>query len=188
MRQIRKFGTLYTATQNYSDIPDALRNQFATQLTFNTTSERDLEAIGKIDSGYVWVVKELRRYEFLDLTFRVGNAGLVPIFRSDMAESPESEGNYNAPGGIRSAKSQNAMVDYGAIIREKIISGDVVWVSRLAALVEEKYHIDKDVAKLKLRDALLKLLSAGEVQAHKYDDGESGETVSLYFPTCGAEK
>ena len=39
MRQVRQFGALYTATQNYSDIPDALRNQFATQLTFNTTSE-----------------------------------------------------------------------------------------------------------------------------------------------------
>ncbi|MGH9917722.1 MAG: hypothetical protein ACRD6W_02435, partial [Nitrososphaerales archaeon] len=68
MRQVRQFGALYTATQNYSDIPDLLRNQFATQLTFNTTSERDLDAIRKIDLGYVWIVKELRPYQFIDLT------------------------------------------------------------------------------------------------------------------------
>ena len=48
-------------------------------------------------------------------------------------------------------------------------------------MVEEAYRIDKDVAKLKLRDVLLKLISAGEVQVQKYDDAESGETISLYF-------
>lgn len=91
MLQVRQFGKLYAAMQNYSDINDRYRNQFGTQLTFNTTSERDLEAIRKIDPSYVWIVKELHQYEFIDLTFRVGNAGLVPIFQADLSELPQTE-------------------------------------------------------------------------------------------------
>jgi hypothetical protein len=48
-------------------------------------------------------------------------------------------------------------------------------------LVEQRYHVAKDAAKLRLRDVLLKLLNAGEVQAQRFDDVDSGETVSLYF-------
>ena len=58
----------------------------------------------------------------------------------------------------------------------------------LASQIEENYHVDKNVAKLKVRDVLLKLLSAGEVQAQKFDDAESGETLSLYFAKSGDEK
>ena len=188
MRQIRQFGALYTATQNYSDIPDALRNQFATQLVFNTTSERDLEAIRKIDSAYVWIVKELRPHQFIDLTFRVGNGGIIPIFRADRVELPERQVQYGGPADIANTQSQNPAIDYGAIVREKLDNGDVVWVSRLAGQIEENYHIDKNVAKLKVRDVLVKLLGAGEVQAQKYDDAESGETLSLYFVKSGEEK
>ncbi len=130
MRQIRQFGALYTATQNYSDIPDALRNQFATQLVFNTTSERDLEAIRKIDSAYVWIVKELRPHQFIDLTFRVGNGGIIPIFRADRVELPDRQAQYGAPADVASAQSQNPAIDYGAIVRERLDNGDVVWVSR----------------------------------------------------------
>jgi hypothetical protein len=188
MRQIRQFGALYTATQNYSDIPDALRNQFATQLVFNTTSERDLEAIRKIDSAYVWIVKELRPHQFIDLTFRVGNGGIIPIFRADRVEHPDRQAQYGAPTDVASTQSQDPAIDYGAIVRETLDSGDVVWVSRLASQIEENYHVDKNVAKLKVRDVLLKLLSAGEVQAQKYDDAESGEVLSLYFAKSGEEK
>jgi hypothetical protein len=188
MRQIRQFGALYTATQNYSDIPDALRNQFATQLTFTTTSERDLEGIRKIDSAYVWIVKELRPHQFIDLTFRVGNGGVIPIFRADRVELPARQAQYAAPSDIAGTQPQNPAMDYGALVRERLDCGNVVWVSRLASQIEENYHIDKNVAKLKVRDILLKLLSAGEVQAQKYDDAESGETLSLYFAKSEEEK
>jgi hypothetical protein len=188
MRQIRQFGALYTATQNYSDIPDALRNQFATQLTFNTTSERDLEAIRKIDSAYVWIVKELRPHQFIDLTFRVGNDGIVPIFRADRVGLPEHQARSSLPGDVSGIQTQTLAIDYGVVVQEKLDSGDVVWVSRLAGSIEEDYHVDKNVAKLKVRDVLLKLLSAGEIRAQKYDDAESGETLSLYFAKSGDEK
>ena len=147
-----------------------------------------MEAIRKIDSAYVWIVKELRPHQFIDLTFRVGNAGIVPIFRADKVALPERQVQYDAPADVASAQSQNPAIDYGAIVRERLDNGDVVWVSRLASQIEENYHVDKNVAKLKVRDVLLKLLSAGEVQAQKYDDAESGETLSLYFAKSGEEK
>lgn len=49
------------------------------------------------------------------------------------------------------------------------------------SVLERRYRVPKDAAKLRLRDALLKLLKAGEVQVQRFDDVESGETVSLYF-------
>ncbi|WP_157438759.1 hypothetical protein, partial [Acidiplasma aeolicum] len=36
-REIRAFGKLWTSTQNYSDMPSYVRNQFATQFIFNTS-------------------------------------------------------------------------------------------------------------------------------------------------------
>ncbi len=124
MRQVRQFGRLYAATQNYSDINDKYRNQFGTQLTFNTTSEQDLEAIRKIDPSYVWIVKELYQYEFIDLTFRVGNHGLVPIFQADLTglSQIESQVKYAVPANTITARSTTAKtsIDYEGIITEKL--------------------------------------------------------------------
>lgn len=185
MREIRQFGALYTATQNHTDVPDNLR-QFGTELAFNTTSERDLEAMGRIDPAYPWIVKELRPHEFIDLTFRVGNEGLVPIFRADLVESPPEAEHHAA--GVGDHGKPEAAPDYAALIAERIDKGEVVWVSRLAALAEERYGVGKDAAKLKLRGVLVTLLAAGEVQVQRYDDAESGETASLYFAKSGEEK
>ncbi len=187
MREIRQFGALYTATQNHTDVPDTLR-QFGTELAFQTTSERDLEAMGRIDPAYPWVVKELRPHEFIDLTFRVGNEGLVPIFRADLLESPPEAERQHQVADAGDHGRPEAAPDYAAIVAERIDKGEVVWVSRLAALVEEGSGVGKDAAKLKLRSVLVKLLAAGEVQVQRYDDAESGETVSLYFAKSGEEK
>jgi energy-coupling factor transporter ATP-binding protein EcfA2 len=186
MREVRQFGSLYTATQNHTDVPDSLR-QFGTEVAFQTTSERDLEAMGRIDPAYPWIVKELRPHEFIDLTFRVGNEGLVPIFRADILESPRGEAERQMV--VTTSHSERDLApDYVAIIAERIDKGEVVWVSRLAAIVEERFGVEKDAAKLKLRSVLVKLLAAGEIQVQKYDGAESGETVSLYFAKSGEEK
>ncbi len=190
MPEVRQFGTLYTITQNLTDIPDNLR-QFGTELVFHTTSERDLGAISKIDTAYPWIVKELRPHEFIDLTFRVGNEGLVPIFKTDLVEAHSAAQNRAKDNNPMDSDDQTQQVnapDYAAIIAEKIDNGEVIWVSRLATLIEERYRVEKNIAKLKLRNVLLKLLAAGEIQVQKYDDTESGETVSLYFAKSEEEK
>lgn len=187
MRQVRHYGALLTATQNYSDIPDKLRNQFGSKFTYNTDSESDLTAIRAIDPGYAWMAKELDPFQFIDLTFRVGNGGIFPVFKADLVELPEREVEYDEPADIIRPQ-QAATVDYGAIIKQKLDNGDVVWTSRLATFLEEKYHIDKDIAKLKIKDTFQNLLNANEVQVMRYDDAGSGETVALYFAKCESEK
>ena len=190
MPEVRQFGTLYTVTQNLTDIPDNLR-QFGTELVFHTTSERDMGAMSRIDSAYPWIVKELRPYEFIDLTFRAGNEGLVPIFKTDLVaahSAAESRAKDNKTMDSNDQAQQHIAPDYATIIAEKIDNGEVIWVSRLATLLEERDHVEKNIAKLKLRNVLLKLLAAGEIQVQKYDDAESGETVSLYFAKSEEEK
>ncbi len=177
MRQVRQFGALYTATQNYSDIPDALRNQFATQLTFNTTSERDLEAIRKIDSAYVWIVKELRPHQFMDLTFRVGNGGIVPIFRADRVELPERQTQYDKPANV-------------ALIQQKTIDAIDYESEILAILRKEPLHqtgIDRalgiereDSRRLVVKKELKKLLDGDEIGRIRYLDS-TGKGKVLYY-------
>ncbi len=162
MLEIRQLGTLLTATQNQTDIPDNLR-QSGTELAFHTTVPKELEALGKIDPAYPWIVRHLQPYEFVDLAFRVGEAGLVPVFRVDMDALPKMEVRPVEPVDIAQEPQPQAPVDYRGIVEEELERGGVVWVSGLASLVEERYHFAKDAAKLRLRDVLLKLLKAGEV-------------------------
>ena len=180
MLEVRQFGTLLTATQNQTDIPDNLR-QFGTEFAFHTTIPKELEALGKIDPAYPWIVRHLQPYEFVDLSFRVGDAGLVPVFRADMGALPKMDVPRVEPVDISQEPRPQTPVDYRAIVEEELDGGRVVWVSGLASLVEERYHVAKDAAKLRLRAVLLKLLNAGEIQVQRFDDVKSGETVSLYF-------
>jgi hypothetical protein len=184
MRQIRQFGTLYTATQNYSDMPDALRNQFATQLTFNTTSEKDLEAIRKIDSAYVWIVKELRRYEFVDLTFRVGNTGVVPIFRADQVEMPEREVEYNNPAGITrlQPRTEATATSCEEVTRAALAGEDAVWSpTGLAAEFAKRNGTDENTAKLRVSKVLQGMLNNDELQRVKFEMPQDGRVMVLYF-------
>jgi hypothetical protein len=177
MRQTRQFGALYTATQNYSDIPDALRNQFATQLTFNTTSERDLEAIRKIDSAYVWIVKELRPHQFIDLTFRVGNGGIVPIFRADRIELPERQVQYDEPANVAAVqqKAEDA-TDYESEILNILKKEPLHQTGIDRALGIER----EDSRRLVVKKELKKLLDGDEIGRIKYLDS-AGKGKVLYY-------
>src|SRR5258708_17480518 len=94
---------------------------------------------------------------------------------------PKMEVRPVEPVDLAREPPPQAPVDYRVTVEEELERGGVVWVSGLASLVEQRYHVPKDAAKLRLRDALLKLLKAGEIQVQRCDDVESGETVSLYF-------
>ncbi len=178
MRQVRQFGALYTATQNYSDIPDALRNQFATQLVFNTTSERDLEAIRKIDSAYVWIVKELRPHQFIDLTFRVGNGGIIPIFRSDRIELPERQVQYDEPANVAPVQQKSAdITDYESEILSILRKEPLHQTGIDRALGIER----EDSRRLVVKKELKKLLDGNEIARVRYLDGSGKEKVLYYL-------
>lgn len=178
-RQVRRYGMLYTTTQNQSDVPDKLRGLYGTRFAFNTTTEKDLDSIRAIDPAFAWTAKELVPYHFIDVTFRTGKDGILPVFEADPIELPDRAAEE--VDASDSDRPGEAAVDYAAIVREKITNGEVVWVSGLAKSVKEKGDADKDTAKLKFRNILLKLLDAGEVQVQRLDDPESGEIASLYF-------
>jgi hypothetical protein len=178
MRQVRQFGALYTATQNYSDIPDALRNQFATQLTFNTSSERDLEAIRKIDSAYVWIVKELRPHQFIDLTFRVGNGGIIPIFRADRIELPERQVQYDEPANVAPVQRKSAdSTDYESELLNILKKEPLHQTGIDRALGIER----EDSRRLVVKKELKKLLDGDEIGRVRYLDGSGKEKVLYYL-------
>ncbi|EQD71863.1 ATPase, partial [mine drainage metagenome] len=55
-REIRDKGMLWITTQNYADMPDSIRNQFASQFLFKTTSQADLSALRSIEPLLAWTV------------------------------------------------------------------------------------------------------------------------------------
>lgn len=68
-REIRAFGMLWTATQNYTDIPNHVRNQFATQFLFNTNHQDDLVALKAIDEKLSWSASSMPKHCFTDARY-----------------------------------------------------------------------------------------------------------------------
>jgi len=68
-REIRDKGMLWITTQNYTDIPDSIRNQFATQFMFKTTSQNDLLALRAIEPLLSWTASSLPKHYFVDAQF-----------------------------------------------------------------------------------------------------------------------
>lgn len=186
-KEIRARGSLWTSTQNYTDIEDDVRNQFAAQFVFATSSKADLEALRAIDPMLAWSVTVLRPHQFLDAkSGRVHDSVWVYTFSPEgiaKETPPVSVEEYlsSAPGVARTTTT----FDYEAAIGEKL-KEEAVWVSGLAGYFSEKYGVSKDEAKLRVRDVLEKLVNADEVQRMKCE-AVSGETVVLYFRKCEDE-
>ena len=68
-REIRAFGKLWTSTQNYTDLDDSIRNQFATQFIFNTSNEKDLNALRIIDEKLKYAACTMPRHVFTDARY-----------------------------------------------------------------------------------------------------------------------
>jgi hypothetical protein len=179
-REIRSRGALWTSTQNYSDIEDGIRNQFATQFVFRTSSKADLEALRAIDPMLPWTATELRKHRFVDAKARFIHEGMVvyTFAPDDAANDGQPQQLSQVIGGVPPSAVETP--DYGEAVAEALANG-AVWVSGLAGQISERNHVDKDSAKLRVRSVLLKLLNADEVGVQKYDDAETGETISLYF-------
>jgi len=107
-REIRAFGMLWTATQNLSDIPDQLRNQFATQFAFSTTSENDLRAMSQIDRDLALCTSELRNHEFVDAkhekvhaTIAIFKANIGSLKERDLEELRPAEAGQHEPVALK---------------------------------------------------------------------------------------
>ncbi|MDV3278496.1 MAG: hypothetical protein LYZ69_08550 [Nitrososphaerales archaeon] len=186
-KEIRSRGSLWTSTQNYTDIEDDVRNQFATQFFFGTSSKADIEALRAIDPMLAWSVTVLKPHQFLDAKSEEVHARIRVL-----TFSPEGITKEQAPVSVEEYLSSTPAgataprIDYEATVRDKL-RDEPVWVSGLAGYFSDRYGVAKDEAKLKVRDILEKLVNGDEVQRMKYD-AESGETIVLYFPKSEDEK
>ena len=78
-REIRDKGMLWVTTQNYTDIPDSIRNQFASQFMFKSTGQNDMIALKAIEPLLAWTVSSLPNHYFVDAQFQNVHT-FIPVF------------------------------------------------------------------------------------------------------------
>ena len=164
-REIRERGALWTSTQNFTDIEDDVRNQFASQHVFYTSSQADLEALRAIDPMLAWTVSQLPKHRFVDAKSKFVHEE-VGIFtfgldgKTDASPPPLAQ----ALEGLPSARMGAVALDYGKEARDALSTDGVVWVSDLSGRLSQRYGMDKGEAKLDVRRELEKMVRAGEVE------------------------
>ena len=161
-REIRAFGKLWTSTQNYSDMPSYVRNQFATQFIFNTSIRDDLDQLSIIDPKLRWAVANMAKHCFTDARypwiFKV-----VPEFLI-----------YWYPLDVERSKNLLNIVNYDAEII-KILRDNVLSVDKITEIISKNYNIEKNTVKINVKNSLIKLIKNKEVNKVLY------ESDYLYF-------
>ena len=182
--EIRELGALWLSSQNYSDIEDGIRNMLATQFLFKTTSKADLDALRTIDPMLAWTAASLGRHCFFDA--KEVDHDKVELFRYNpyVAILDSEKVGWVKGSGLPPifVESEDETVDVRIvtrIIREQL-KDRVLYPSEFAQILTEKYRIDKDAAKLLIKDALWPLIEAGEVRRMEYERADS-QTVVLHY-------
>ncbi len=68
-REIRTFGSLWTSSQNYTDLPASLVSQFQTAFFFAATAESDLSAFAAIDQKVAYAAVDMPKHCFSDARY-----------------------------------------------------------------------------------------------------------------------
>jgi len=155
-REIRAFGKLWTSTQNYSDIPSSVRNQFATQFTFNTSIKEDLDQLAIIDPKLRWAATNMPEHCFTDARypwiFKV-----VPEFLI-----------YWYPLDTERKNNIINVVNYDNEIL-KILRDNVFDLEKIIEIISKNYDIDENIAKINIKNSLDKLINKKEINKVLYD-------------------
>ena len=113
-REIRDKGMLWITTQNYTDIPDSIRNQFASQFMFKSTAQNDMVALKAIEPLLAWTVSSLPNHYFVDAQFSDIHS-FIPVFyynpmleKDIKASAKSSEYSLQVVAG----KSQSSKLEY----------------------------------------------------------------------------
>lgn len=180
-RLIRSRGALWCGTQNYSDLPDYVRNQFAMHLLFSTKGEKDLRALKEINALLPFVATELKDHHFTDAAARELHEA-IPIYTADIRGFHDHEETYlqPAPNATTSAETPKPkeMLDY----REKLLSmlaQEASWPSKLAKDIAKADGMGDTEPKFAVSKALKALQKDGLIgrQMLKLGDRE----VVLYY-------
>lgn len=84
MREIRHFGAIWSATQNYSDISESLSNQYDNVFLFRTVNSEDLGALSKMDRVYTSLVCDLPAHSFIMPKALFSDRSSLPAYRLDL--------------------------------------------------------------------------------------------------------
>jgi energy-coupling factor transporter ATP-binding protein EcfA2 len=178
-RLIRSRGALWCGTQNYSDLPDYVRNQFAMQLLFSTKSERDLRAIKEINPLLPFVGAELREHHFTDAAS--GNLeDAIPIYTTDVKQLGSSAEEFLKPEGRPAAQEERKMPrrDYSRKVMA-LLEGQASWPKEIARIIQKEEGIELNEAKILAARTLRKLRKEGRIDKVKMKLGE--KDVVLYY-------
>lgn len=205
-RQIARWGALWVTTQNYTDIDDIIRGQFSYQYVFKTTTEADLTALGKIDEVLSWTVSSLPLHTFTDARHHAIHTSVPVLYYQSNILLPEEEKEAERqassllPDGIlvedhkgrkvyrlvvrsesKAPRQQPAMIGYRAEVLT-ILKERPAHASKMGRTIAEKHGIDKDEAKLGVKEVLQRLINEGIVERTKFDTEPEGRaSVILYY-------
>ena len=161
-REIRAFGKLWTSTQNFSDIPSYVRNQFATQFVFNSSIKDDLNEFSAIDQKLRWAVANMPKHCFTDArypwVFKV-----VPEFLI-----------YWYPLDIDNAKTVINTVNYDDEV-VKILRDNVYKIHTLIEIISKNYGIDENTVKINVKNSINTLVKSKAIHEVLYNSDK------LYF-------
>jgi hypothetical protein len=174
-REIRDKGSLWSATQNYSDIPPDVRNQFGVQFIFTTKHPIDLKDLGAIDPMLSFTASGLGEHEFTKIESTVHD--FVREFKINPAKLKDHPRIEILVKGTTPRKPS----DLKAFIRASVDKKGATWRSQIAHEYAEWYHTDEK----KIRDALAspirELINSGEVEVMAVKMGDNTTNV-IYRP------
>ncbi len=178
-RLIRSRGALWCGTQNYSDLPDYVRNQFALQLLFSTKSERDLKAIKEINALLPFAATEMRDYHFTDAA-ATNLHDEISIYTADLGKKKQSSVTFLKPDEKPDPPRAKKLVEKD--ISDKVLrllKEEAAWPTKIAKVIAAGEGLQLHEAKFLVSKALRQLSKDGLVgkERIKVEDKE----VVLYY-------
>lgn len=168
-RQIRAFGMLWASSQNFTDMNDDIRNQFATQFCFNTTHPDDLRALELADKKLSWAASSMPLHFFTDARYEWLH-DVVPEFILHYEPVDKPRVYFDGVRPEKAAKESVMAVsaksiDYDKEIKLALEKEGVAHASKIARIIAQKYNIDPAVTKLHILNNLRKLLNSAEINS-----------------------
>jgi Fe2+ or Zn2+ uptake regulation protein len=176
-RLIRSRGAIWCGTQNYTDLPDYVRNQFAMHLLFSTKSDKDLKALREINILLPFTATELKDHHFTDAATRELHDA-IPIYTADIQGFKDVEPVYLKPAIIEVRKEKIGVTDATEAVL-KIIEEEASWPNDVARRIATQFNTDIDTAKLSVTNALHRLHKEGFVARENIK--VKGNEIILYY-------
>ena len=176
-RLIRSKGALWCGTQNYSDLLDSVRNQFAMHFVFSTKSERDIKALAAINDLFPFIATELEDQHFTDAAMLKLHKS-IPIYTTDISKFKDVEPVYLKPAIIEVRKERIGVIDATETVL-KIIEEEASWANDIARKIAIQFNTNIDTAKLSVTNALHRLHKEGFIARESLKI--KGNDIILYY-------